>query len=64
MILEGIAALQKENGFTTIVVEHRLRLIRPHVDRVIVMVRGAVAEDTPDTSILEDQRRLEKHYLL
>jgi len=47
-----------------IVVEHRLRLIRPHVERVAIMVRGSIQEDTTDTGILEDQSRLERHYLL
>jgi ABC-type branched-subunit amino acid transport system ATPase component len=64
MILEGISKLQRQSGFATIVVEHRLRLIRPHVQRVVIMVRGIIQEDTTDTGILEDQARLEKHYLL
>lgn len=64
MILEEIAQLQRERGFAMIIVEHRLRLIRPHVDRVVIMVRGEIAEDTTDCSILEDQGRLERHYLL
>jgi len=64
MILGGISELQREMGFAMIVVEHRLRLIRPHVERVAIMVRGSIQEDTTDTGILEDQSRLERHYLL
>ena len=64
MILDGISRLQQERGFAMIVIEHRLRLIRPHVDRVVVMLRGEIAEDTADCSILEDQGRLERHYQL
>jgi energy-coupling factor transporter ATP-binding protein EcfA2 len=45
-------------------VEHRLRLIRPHVDGVVVMVKGSIREDTRDTSLLESRERLEKHYSL
>lgn len=64
LILEGIARLQKQRGFAVLMVEHRLKLIAPHVDRVIVMVGGKIQEDTKDTTILTDQRRLERHYLL
>jgi len=64
MIMAGIAAMQQKTGFAMIVVEHRMRLVRPHVDRVVILVRGKIEEDTTDTSILEDQRRLEKHYML
>lgn len=64
MILDGISRMQKNAGFSTIIVEHRLRLVRPHVDRVVIMVKGAIAEDTADVMILEDKARLERHYLL
>ena len=63
-ILDGISAMQREAGFAMIMVEHRLRMIRPHLDRVVVMVRGKIEEDTADTTILEDQARLGRHYLL
>lgn len=64
MILKGIASLQARNGFAMILVEHRLKLIRPHVDRVLILVRGRIEEDTTDTSILEDPDRLGKYYQL
>lgn len=63
-LLDCISSLQKDDGFALMLVEHRLKMIRPHVSRVIIMVRGGVAEDTSDTGILEDQERLERHYLL
>lgn len=63
-VLGGIAHLQRQHGFATVVVEHRLRLIESYVDRVVVMVRGRIEEDTRDTSILTDRGRLERHYLL
>jgi branched-chain amino acid transport system ATP-binding protein len=62
-LLQGIAKLQRAEGFAVVLVEHRLKLIRPYVDRVVVMVRGGVSEDTEDTSLLENRERLEKHYL-
>lgn len=62
-LLRGIDKLQQEESFAVVLVEHRLKLIRPYVDRVLVMVRGAIAEDTDDTSLLENRERLEKHFL-
>jgi branched-chain amino acid transport system ATP-binding protein len=63
-LLQGLNTIQTQRGLGFIMVEHRLKLIRSSVDRVIIMVRGEVREDTRDLSILEDQERLEKHYLL
>jgi ABC-type branched-subunit amino acid transport system ATPase component len=63
-LLQGLNTIQRQRGLGFIMVEHRLKLIRSSVDRVIIMVRGEVREDTRDLSILEDQERLEKHYLL
>jgi len=63
LILDGVSRIQKQQGFGVIVVEHRLKLIAPHVDRVSIMVRARL-RDTRDTSILADQVRLERHYLL
>ncbi len=61
-LLEGLRMMQRREGFTIILVEHRLRLIRPQVDRVIVMNRGRISEDTRYTDILIDRVRLEQHY--
>jgi ABC-type branched-subunit amino acid transport system ATPase component len=63
-LLEGVSELQRKVGFAILMAEHRLKLIRPHVSRVIVMVRGGITEDTTETAILEDRERLERHYLL
>nr|VFK24706.1 MAG: branched-chain amino acid transport system ATP-binding protein [Candidatus Kentron sp. MB]VFK27023.1 MAG: branched-chain amino acid transport system ATP-binding protein [Candidatus Kentron sp. MB]VFK74937.1 MAG: branched-chain amino acid transport system ATP-binding protein [Candidatus Kentron sp. MB] len=63
-LLQGIHELQREERFAIILVEHRLKLIQPYVDRVVVMVRGAISEDTPDTRLLTSQERLEKHFLI
>lgn len=62
-LLQGIDRLQQEEGFAIILVEHRLKLIQPYLDRVLVMVRGAIAEDSPDVSILTDRKALERHFL-
>jgi len=63
-LLDCISKLRQQEGFTIVVVEHRLRLIMPHVSRVMIMVRGLIAEDTKDTTILESRERLGKHYSL
>jgi len=62
-LLEGIAKLHAVEKFAILLVEHRLNLIRPHLDRVIVMVRGKIARDTEDVSLLEDAAALGEHFL-
>jgi ABC-type branched-subunit amino acid transport system ATPase component len=63
-LLQGLNTIQNQRSLGFIMVEHRLKLIRSSVDRVIIMVHGEIREDTQDLTILEDQGRLEKHYLL
>ena len=63
-LLACLANLQQQRKFAFVMVEHRLKLIRPHIDRVVIMVRGSISKDTRDTTILEDKARLEQHYLL
>jgi branched-chain amino acid transport system ATP-binding protein len=62
-ILHGIDHLQQEEGFAVVMVEHRLKLIRPYVDRVVLMVRGSILEDTENTDLLENREKLEEYYL-
>lgn len=62
-ILRAVSTLQADEGFTLVIVEHNLKLIHPWVNRVVIMARGRIAEDTNDTSILLDRARLEKYYL-
>nr|VFJ43657.1 MAG: branched-chain amino acid transport system ATP-binding protein [Candidatus Kentron sp. DK] len=63
-LLQGIDKLQREERFAVILVEHRLKLIQPYVDRVVVMVRGAISEDTLDTGLLTSRERLGRHFLV
>ena len=63
-LLEGLSALQRQEGFGMLIVEHRLKLVQPYVSRVVVMNRGAIVVDTEDTSILSDRSRLEEYYAL
>ncbi|CAG1023380.1 partial High-affinity branched-chain amino acid transport ATP-binding protein LivF, partial [Methylococcales bacterium] len=62
-ILHGIDRLQQEEGFAVVMVEHRLKLIRPYVDRVVLMVRGSILEDTENTDLLENREKLDEYYL-
>ncbi len=62
-LLHGIDQLQQAECFAMIIVEHRLKLIHPYVDRVVVMTRGRIAENTNDTGLLENREKLEKHFL-
>ena len=62
-LLEGVADLQREEGFALVIIEHRLKLIQSLVNRVIIMVRGVISEDTGDPAILTQRDRLEQHYL-
>jgi branched-chain amino acid transport system ATP-binding protein len=64
VVLLALHALCEAEGFTYVVVEHRLRAVAPWVNRVILMTKGRIVEDTRDTSILTDRARLERYYLL
>lgn len=61
-ILDALTVLQHENGFATIIVEHRLRQIQPYVNRTIVMQNGQLVADTPDTGLMTDVDWLHKVY--
>ncbi len=61
-ILNALTALQQENGFATIIVEHRLRQIQPYVSRTVVMQNGQLVADTNDTSLMIDVDWLHKVY--
>jgi ABC-type branched-subunit amino acid transport system ATPase component len=63
-LLAALDALQRAESFSFLIVEHRLRAIAPWVNRVLVMTKGRIVEDTRDTSVLTDRTRLERHYLL
>lgn len=63
-LMNGIASLHTEEKFAMILVEHRLNLIRPFLDRVIVMVRGKVQEDTRNIRLLENPELLGRHFLI
>lgn len=61
-ILNALKALQNENGFAIIIVEHRLRQIQPYVNRTVVMQNGELVADTHDTNLMTDVDWLHKVY--
>ena len=52
LILDIIAELNKRNGMTVILVEHRLDLVAKDASRVVLMDRGQIVADGPPRSIL------------
>ena len=58
-IIALVAELCREQGITVILAEHRLELVAPYADRVIVMERGRVALNGPPDEVLTSERALE-----
>lgn len=61
-LLSALRAIQSDEGFATIIVEHRLRQVQPHVDRVLVMRDGQIVDDTTDTERMLDSDWVAGHY--
>ncbi len=62
-LLQAIDERRKTDGFSLVIVEHRLRLVQPHVNRVLVMREGAMVDDTTDTTRMLDAEWLAGHYV-
>jgi energy-coupling factor transport system ATP-binding protein len=54
-VVDAVAALVRERGLTLVVVEHRVDLWLPHVDRVVVLDRGRVVADGPAAVVLAER---------
>jgi len=54
-VVDAVAALVRERGLTLVVVEHRVDLWLPHVDRVVVLDRGRVVADGPAAAVLAER---------
>jgi energy-coupling factor transporter ATP-binding protein EcfA2 len=48
-LLEAVEALRRKEGFPLVIVVHRLRQVRPHGNRVLVMREGRIVDDTRET---------------
>ncbi len=51
-VVAAVAALVRQRGLTLVVVEHRVDLWLPHVERVVVLDRGRVVADGPAAAVL------------
>lgn len=61
-LLGALSRIQSEEGFATIIVEHRLRQVQPHVDRVLVMRDGQIVDDTTETERMLDSQWVARHF--
>jgi ABC-type branched-subunit amino acid transport system ATPase component len=61
-LLAAVRAFQGREGFAMVIVEHRLRLIHPVIDRVVVMREGQVVDDTPTPDQILNFAWLAGHY--
>lgn len=51
-VMQTIQDLQKENGFTAILISHDLGVVLEATDRVLVMYAGQIIEDQPSKELL------------
>ncbi len=51
-VMETIEELQRENGFTGILISHDLGVVLEATDRVVVMYAGRIVEDQPSKQLL------------
>lgn len=61
-ILEAIHCAQQAVGFTSILVEHNLRLVHPWVSRVMVMSEGRIVVEEDDPAALLEHDKLQRYY--
>lgn len=62
-LLDGILDIWRKDHFAMVIVEHRLKLIQPFVDRVAIMQKGEICLDSDDVSLLTDQSRLDEYFI-
>lgn len=55
VIIDLLARLNREEGTTVVITEHRLDLILPHVDRVVVLANGAVQATGTPSEVLANE---------
>lgn len=61
-LFSALRTLQRDEGFTMLTVEHRLRQVQPIVDRIFVMREGSIVDDVDDTTRMLDPAWLAGHY--
>ncbi len=63
-LLSSIRKIATDENMATIIVEHRLNLIRHYIEKVWIMRRGTIVHRSDDPSILENPGSLSRHYQL
>ena len=61
-MLNAVDVLRRKEGFPLVIVEHRLRQVQPHVNRVLVLREGRIVDDTRETERMLDADWLARHY--
>ena len=61
-ILAALHQAQEELGFTSILVEHNLRQVKPWITRVVAMNQGRIVADHDDPEVLADKDQLHRYY--
>ena len=54
-VMQTIQDLQRENGFTAILISHDLGVVLEATDRVLVMYAGRIVEDQPSNRLLRGE---------
>lgn len=54
-LIDSIIELNKREGLTVVISEHRLELLLPHADRLIIMDQGMIVRDGDPRSLLKDE---------
>ena len=62
-LLNAVDVLRRKEGFPLVIVEHRLRQVQPHVNRVLVLREGRIVDDTRETERMLDADWLARHYV-
>jgi len=57
-VLSTLARLQREEGLTVVIIEHRLRAIAGLADRVLLMQEGRIMADGPPEEVFADRQRM------
>lgn len=57
-LLSILSRLQREEGLTVVIIEHRLQTIAPLAERAIIMHEGRIVADGPPADVFADKERL------
>lgn len=61
-ILEGVHRAQDSGNFTSVIVEHNLRIVHQWVSRILIMNQGRIVGEEHDPAVLLDHAVLQRYY--